>query len=85
MPESPFSPAILGGNAQTASLTLHATRNAAAASLAGGMIAATGRPHSLEEALAVYNAAYFAMFPSEGNGRYEAWKAEEDRLTKVYK
>ena len=85
MTRSPFpTPPPANNGAQIPALMLRATREAAAAALAGGMIAATGRPHSLEEALAVHTAAYHALFPNEGSARYERWKAEEDRLTKVY-
>ncbi|RUV10401.1 MULTISPECIES: hypothetical protein [unclassified Mesorhizobium] len=51
-----------------------ASQAAAAASLAGGIIAASGRAWSMEEALAVYYDAYHSMFPQVGHGRHDIWK-----------
>jgi hypothetical protein len=65
--------------------TLAATRSAAAASLAGGIIAASGRPHSLKEAMEVWHGCYCALFPHPGNGRYEMWaKDKEANLAAVH-
>ena len=61
-----------------------ATRQAAAASVAGGLIAASGRPHSLKEAMEVMSDVFMAMYPEPGNGRYQAWQAQEDRFDKRY-
>ena len=63
---------------------LAVTRTAAAASLAGGIIAASGRPFSLEEALAVLADVQFSLFAEPGHGRYDDWKRNHD-VTKVYK
>lgn len=57
---------------------ISALRTAAAASLAGGIIAASGRPHSLQEAIEVQNKVYWAMFPDPSHGRYQATKAATD-------
>lgn len=45
-----------------------------AASIAGGMIAATGRPHSVEEAVKVFEDVLFHLYPVHGHSRYESWK-----------
>jgi hypothetical protein len=42
---------------------LAAIRKSSAASLAGGIIAASGRAHSVEEAVGVLNEVQKAMFP----------------------
>ena len=44
---------------------IEVTQRSAAAALAGGMIAASGRPHSVEEAKAVFVEAYNTLFPAE--------------------
>ena len=53
---------------------IETTRMAAAASMAGGMIAATQRPHSIQEAQELVYSCYFALFPAPGRGRYDSWK-----------
>lgn len=45
-----------------------------AASIAGGMIAATGRSHSVEEAVKVFEDVLFHLYPAHGHSRYESWK-----------
>jgi hypothetical protein len=56
----------------------NASQSAAAASLAGGMIAASGRAYTLEEAISVYYDVHHAMFPAPGHGRYDMWKSKHD-------
>ena len=53
---------------------VHATRLAAAASIAGGLIAASQRPHSVQEAAELTTGCFFQLFPTPGNGRYDSWK-----------
>ncbi len=43
---------------------LQATREASAASLAGGVIAASKRSHTVEDAIAVYDEVFGALFPN---------------------
>jgi hypothetical protein len=63
---------------------LAAMRSAAAASLAGGIIAASGRPWSIEEALILARDVDFAIYPDPGHAEYEEWKKRaEDRLNFV--
>lgn len=62
-----------------------AVRSSAAASLAGGIISASGRPWSVGEAMGLLTDVSFAMHPLPGDGHYEAWKAKkEDRLKAVH-
>ena len=62
-----------------------AVRSSAAASLAGGIIAATGRPWSVTQAMGLLTDVSFAMHPMPGDGHYEAWKAKKDeRLNAVH-
>jgi hypothetical protein len=63
----------MADNPQTEQL-VQATRLAAAASIAGGMIAASQRPHSVQEAAELTHSCYFALFPAPGHGRYDTWK-----------
>ena len=53
---------------------VHVTRLAAAASIAGGLIAASQRPHSVQEAAELTTSCFFQLFPTPGNGRYDSWK-----------
>jgi hypothetical protein len=53
-----------------------ATRQSAAAQIAGAMIIASGRPHSLDEAAQVYTDVLFTLFPQQGQDRYEEWLKE---------
>jgi hypothetical protein len=50
-----------------------ATRQSAAAQIAGAMIIASGRQHSLDEATRVYTDVLFTLFPQQGQDRYEEW------------
>lgn len=65
--------------------TKKASQQAAAAALAGGMIAASGRPHSLKEAMDLFANVQCAMFPNPTTDRYQAWAKDPQRLTRVYK
>ncbi len=62
-----------------------AVRSNAAASLAGGIIAASCRGWSVSEAMRLVADVNFAMHPTPGDGHYETWKATRDaRLSKVH-
>ncbi len=57
-----------------------------AATLAAGIIAASGRPHSIEEAIALAHNIHFAIHPAPGYGRYEAWaKTKDATLKEIHK
>jgi len=58
-----------------------ATRNAAAASLAGGIIAASGRPHSIDEAMVVLENVMNTMFPHPKAPKYIKWAADSSKRT----
>ena len=54
------------------------------ATLAAGIIAASGRPHSIAEALALRDDVYWALYPEPGNGAYETGaKTKGVRLNKA--
>lgn len=69
---------ILNEIAITMLRTEHATKRAAAASIASGMIAASGRPHSIEEATDLALGVFHRMFPDPSQGSYLAWKESAD-------
>lgn len=57
---------------------LQAERCAAAAPLAAAIIAAMGRPVSLEDVTRIHSDVFMALFPNNGHGRYDQWKATHD-------
>jgi len=57
---------------------LNAARDAAAASLAAGIIGTSGRSFSLAEAFEVFTDVRNTLYPMPGHGRYEAWKSAHD-------
>jgi hypothetical protein len=68
--ESPVPPMLQG-----LTRTANASRSAAAAALAGGIIAASGRPHSIAEAIELYQNVHFALFPEPNRASYREWLA----------
>jgi len=63
---------------------LAAVRSSVAASLAGGIMAASGRPWSIEQALVLARDVEFAIYPNPGDAGYEDWKKlSDDRLSFV--
>lgn len=56
----------------------------AAASLAGGIIAASGRAYSLEQAMEILRDVHFALFPEPGHGSYDVWAKDPNRFKKTY-
>jgi hypothetical protein len=64
---------------------INATHRSAAAALAGGIIAASGRPWAVNEAMSLLTDVSFAMHPAPGDSYYESWKPTRDeRLKKVH-
>ena len=56
-----------------------------AATLAAAIITASGRPHSVQQALDIANDIQFAMYPAHGYGHYTEWeKTKAERLNKVH-
>jgi len=63
---------------------LFQTKNANAATIAAGIIAASGRAYSVAEAMKVLETVTFAMYPAPGHGLYESWvKQKDEHLNKV--
>jgi len=58
---------------------------AAASALAGGIMAAAGRPYSIREAMDLMFSCQHALFPKHGNGSYQQWAATKDEaLDKIH-
>jgi hypothetical protein len=55
---------------------INATQNAAAATLTAALIAAAGRPHSVDEALELLRDIQYSLHPGNfsSTGRYQAWQ-----------
>lgn len=84
MADAPLPPTARQVSAESAQ-SLQATRNLAIATLAGAIITSAGRPHSVKDAMRVFDDVRFAMFPMPGQSRYEKWKADPKGLASVHK
>ena len=62
-----------------------ATKWQTACTLASAIITASGRPHSIQQALDITRDIHFAMFPVHNLGAYRDWeKTKHERLNKVH-
>jgi len=62
-----------------------ATKQQAIATMTAAIIAASGRPHSIQQALDIARDIHFAMFPVPNSGAYQDWaKTKDARLNKVH-
>jgi len=60
-------------------------RNQNAVMLAAAIITASGRPHSIQQALDIVRDVYFAQNPEPGSGNYQEWaKTKNERLAKIH-
>jgi hypothetical protein len=65
--------------------SLNVGRQQVAATLASAIIAASGRPHSIAQALEIVRDIEYALHPLPASGDYEAWaKTKDARLNKVH-
>jgi hypothetical protein len=55
---------------------INATQHAAAATLAAALITASGRPHSVDEALELVRDIQYSLYPANyrNSGQYQAWE-----------
>jgi hypothetical protein len=85
IPESPIPPAAFL-QFQQDMLHIRETMKAnMAATLASAIIVASGRPHSIQQALDIANDIQMAMYPTPNSGYYQEWsKTKDDRLKKVH-
>lgn len=64
---------------------LDATRKQSVATLAAAIIVASGRPWSVQQAMALNTDIYFATYSEPNSGRYQEWaKTKTERLNKVH-
>jgi hypothetical protein len=64
---------------------IEATKRQTAATLAAAIIAASGRPWSIEQTLGLDRDIYNAMHPIPNSGIYQEWaKTKEARLSKIH-
>ena len=62
-----------------------ATKWHAAATLASSIVAASGRPHSIQQALEITRNIHFAMFPVPNDPAYKEWeKTKGASLSEVH-
>jgi hypothetical protein len=66
-------------------LLLQLLRRQNATTLAAAIISASGRPHSIEQALEIVTDIQFALNPNPRAGAYQEWaKTKDERLSKVH-
>jgi hypothetical protein len=53
---------------------VNATQKTAAATIAAALIAAAGRPHSVDEAAALLRDVEYTLYPQTNLGVYQAWE-----------
>ena len=64
---------------------MEVTRQQTAAAVASAVITASGRPHSINEALEVLRDVLFAMYPAPESQAYQQWaKTKDERLQKIH-
>jgi len=75
---------VTPGQAFLGQLT-EATRWQSATILASAIITASGRPHSVQQALDIVQDIHFALFPVRNLAAYNEWaKTKHERLNKVH-
>jgi hypothetical protein len=85
IPESPIPPAALMQLQQDMLHIREALKAQAAATLAASIVTASGRPHSIQQALDIARDIQMAMYPSPQSGFYQEWaKTKEEKLNKVH-
>lgn len=64
---------------------ISSTRWQAAATLASSIIAASGKPYSIAQAMEITKNIYFSMFPEPGSSIWQDWNKNKDaKLNKVH-
>jgi len=85
VPESPIPPTTLTQWSISLAQLTEATKQQAVATLASAIIAASGRPHSIQQALDIARDIQFAMYPAPQYGHYQEWEKTKDaKLKKVH-
>jgi hypothetical protein len=64
---------------------VHAMHRQTTATIAAALVSASGKPHSIEQILAIVTDVHHAMFPQPNTGAYIEWaKTKDARLKKVH-
>jgi hypothetical protein len=83
-PTSPPPTAVPTGAIAAAQLT-EAAKQQAVATLASAIIIASGRPHSIREAIEIARDVRFALYPTPQLEAYKEWEKTKDaRLARVH-
>ena len=62
----------------------HVIQAQTAATLAAALVAASGKPHSIQQTIDLARDIQFAMYPAPGLSTYEEWeKTKWERLHKI--
>ena len=79
------SPAPIPPGAAAVWKLTEATKWQTATTLASAIIIASGRPHSIQQALDIARDVQFAMFPTHNDAAYKEWeKTKHARLNTVH-
>jgi hypothetical protein len=73
MPDTPATVTLPPAVTQLLNDLVGATRDLQVTNLAAAIIAASGHPFTIGDALALRTDLYYAMHPAPGQGRYELW------------
>jgi hypothetical protein len=85
MTEGPIPPEALMQIAQQMAQLTEATRAQITATLASSIITASGRPHSIQQAMDIARDIQMAMYPAPQIGFYQEWaKTKAERLNKIH-
>ncbi len=72
-------------NVPPAVAQLSATRQQVAATIASAIMASSGRPYSIQQALEIVRDVHYALYPAPNAEPYNEWaKTREARLSKVH-
>jgi hypothetical protein len=64
---------------------IHEMRQQKSATIAAAIVSASGKPHSIEQALGIMDDVHWAMYPDPTKGAYTEWaKTKDARVKKVH-
>ena len=69
---------------QISAQMLEATKTSAAATIAAALISASGRPHSVGEAVSLVRDVHWSMWPTPSHGAYKEWHKNFSLLQRFY-
>jgi hypothetical protein len=85
IPEAPIPPQLVSSIITSFGQLTESNKAQVAATLAAAIIMASGRPHSIQQALDIVRDIQFAMYPAPQYGHYKEWEKFKDaRLSRVH-